>query len=50
MAVQRQRRLFTVDEYYTMLGAGILTEDDRVELLEGEIVKIRPSVAGTRAV
>jgi Uma2 family endonuclease len=40
MAVQLQRRLFTVDEYYTMLRAGILTEDDRVELLEGEIVKM----------
>jgi hypothetical protein len=42
MAVQLQRRLFTVDEYYTMLHAGILTEDDRVELLEGEIVTMPP--------
>jgi Uma2 family endonuclease len=40
MAVAMQRRLFTVAEYYTMLEAGILTEDDRVELIEGEIVEM----------
>jgi Uma2 family endonuclease len=31
-------RRFTVDEYHRMIQAGILTEDDRVELLEGWIV------------
>ena len=36
------RRLFTVQEYYRMAQAGILTEDDRVELNEGEIVAIAP--------
>lgn len=40
MAVQLQRRTFTVDEYHQMIEAGVLTEDDRVELLEGEIVKM----------
>src|SRR5687767_8041636 len=29
---------FTVDQYQRMIKAGILTEDDRVELLEGWIV------------
>jgi Uma2 family endonuclease len=29
---------FTVDEYHRMIQAGTLTEDDRVELLEGWIV------------
>jgi Uma2 family endonuclease len=29
---------FTVEEYHRMIEAGILTEDDRVELLEGWIV------------
>lgn len=42
MAVQVQRRLFTVSEYYRMAEAGILGEDDRVELLEGEIVQMAP--------
>jgi Uma2 family endonuclease len=31
-------RRFTVDEYHQMIGAGILGEDDDVELLEGWIV------------
>jgi Uma2 family endonuclease len=43
MTIQLARRLFTVDEYYRMLEAGILHEDDRVELLEGEIVEMPPS-------
>jgi Uma2 family endonuclease len=32
------RRLFTVDEYHRMFEAGILGDDERVELLEGVIV------------
>jgi Uma2 family endonuclease len=32
------RRLFTVDEYHRMFDAGILGDDERVELLEGVIV------------
>ncbi len=31
MAVQLQRRLFSVAEYHRMLEAGIFAEDDRVE-------------------
>jgi len=37
-----KRRLFTVDDYYRMAEAGILTEDDRVELIEGEVVELPP--------
>jgi Uma2 family endonuclease len=33
-------RLFTVDEYYRMVEAGILHEDDRTELLEGKIIQM----------
>jgi Uma2 family endonuclease len=40
MSVQLARRRFTVDEYHRMAGAGILTEDDRVELIDGEIVEM----------
>jgi Uma2 family endonuclease len=42
MAALVKRRLFTVDEYYQMAAAGILAEDDRVELIEGEIVEMSP--------
>lgn len=40
MGVELQRRRFTVDEYYAMVDAGILSEDDRVELIEGEIIQM----------
>ena len=42
MSVQLAKRYFNVTEYYRMAEAGILTEDDRVELIEGEIVKMSP--------
>jgi len=42
MAVQLLRRSFTVEEYHRMAQAGILGEDDRVELIDGEIVKMAP--------
>ncbi|HEX3126981.1 MAG TPA: Uma2 family endonuclease [Thermoanaerobaculia bacterium] len=34
------KRLFTVSEYHSLADAGILTEDDRVELIEGEIFQM----------
>jgi Uma2 family endonuclease len=36
------RRRFLVDDYERMVAAGILTEDDRVELISGEIVEMAP--------
>ena len=36
------RRLFTVDEYCAMAEAGILSEDERVELIDGEIIVMPP--------
>lgn len=42
MSVQLLRRSFTVDEYHRMAQAGIFSEDDRVELLQGEIVTMAP--------
>ena len=37
------RRRFTVAEYYAMADAGILSEDDRVELLDGDLV-VKPPI------
>lgn len=42
MAVEVTRRRFTVDEYEAMGAAGILREDDRVELIDGEILTMSP--------
>ncbi|NEP81941.1 MAG: Uma2 family endonuclease, partial [Okeania sp. SIO3B3] len=42
MSVQLLRRLFTVDECYKMLEAGILTENERLEIIRGEIIKMSP--------
>lgn len=42
MSSQLLRRRFTVEQYHQMAGAGILTADDRVELIEGEIVEMSP--------
>ena len=36
------KKLFTVDEYYRMLEVGVIHPDDRIELIEGEIVQMAP--------
>ncbi len=42
MSAQPQRHSFTVDDYHRMAEAGILTEGDRVELIEGEVIHMSP--------
>jgi Uma2 family endonuclease len=42
MAVPLPRHKFTVDEYHKMAENGVLTEDDRVELIDGEIIDMAP--------
>ncbi|MGH2400380.1 MAG: Uma2 family endonuclease [bacterium] len=36
------KRLFTVEEFHQMAEAGVFGEDDRLELLDGEIVQMAP--------
>jgi Uma2 family endonuclease len=40
--VEVPRRRFTVDEYHRMADVGIFHPDERVELIEGEIVQMAP--------
>jgi len=42
MATEISKRLFTVDDYHRMVDAGILSEDDRVELIHGEVLAMSP--------
>jgi Uma2 family endonuclease len=42
MVYSPPRRKFNVDDYYRMADAGIFHEDDRVELLDGEIYEMTP--------
>ncbi|HEV2763107.1 MAG TPA: Uma2 family endonuclease [Pyrinomonadaceae bacterium] len=40
--VERARRAFNVSEYYRLGEIGVLKEDDRVELIEGDIFEMSP--------
>jgi len=42
MAVQLHRRLLTIKDYHLLIEAGSLGEDDRLELIEGEIIEMSP--------
>jgi Uma2 family endonuclease len=41
-AVGSRHRLFTMDEYHKLGESGVLDEDDRVELVEGELIHMPP--------
>lgn len=41
-SAERQTRRFTVDEVLAMVDAGILREDERLELLDGELIVMPP--------
>src|SRR5579859_1306263 len=42
MMIEATHRRFTVQDYHKMAEAGILLEDDRVELIRGEIIEMSP--------
>lgn len=42
MSVQIARRHFNITEYYRIAAAGVLSAEDRVELIEGEIIEMNP--------
>ena len=42
MVTSLKRRRFTVDEFHRMARTGILHEDDRLELIDGEVVEMAP--------
>ena len=42
MVVEPRRYRFCVDDYYRMARVGILNGDDRVELIDGEVVEMPP--------
>jgi Uma2 family endonuclease len=46
MAIQVERRLFTVEEYDRLIETGFFGPDERLELIDGEIVTMSP--IGTR--
>jgi Uma2 family endonuclease len=42
MSAELQRWHFNVEQYYRLAEAGVLKPDDRVELIEGEIIRMSP--------
>ena len=44
MATEYKRRPFTVEEYHRMAEAGIFRPEERVELIDGELIEMAPGI------
>lgn len=42
MVATTRKKLFTIDEYHRLVDLGFFTENDRIELIRGEIVEMAP--------
>ena len=42
MVATTRKKLFTIDEYHKLVDLGFFTENDRLELIRGEIVEMAP--------
>lgn len=42
MEIEVTKKLFTVDDYYRMAEVGIIGPEERVELIDGEIIRMSP--------
>ena len=42
MRTEAEKKLCTTDDFSKMFDAGILNNDERVELVDGEIIKLNP--------
>jgi Uma2 family endonuclease len=42
MAIAYERRLISVDDYHRMYEAGVFAPDERVELVDGELIAVPP--------
>lgn len=42
MAVLNRKQLLTIDDFYRMVDAGVFADDERVELIQGELVEMAP--------
>ena len=42
MRIEVEKKLFTTEDFSKMFEAGILNNDERVELIDGEIIKLNP--------
>ena len=47
-AVRPERRLFTVEEFYALDQAGLFHPEERIELLDGEIIVMATDWTATR--